>query len=53
MSVIDSLVGLHRSVNFIFFGISGWGIGMDYYDVEWFTFETNRDHSVIETAPKY
>ena len=29
--------------------ISGWGI-----DIEWFTLETKRDHSVIfETAPKY
>ena len=27
---------------------------MDYYDVEWFAFETNRDHSIIlEIASKY
>ena len=27
---------------------------MDYYDIEWFALETNRDHSVIfEVAPKY
>ena len=27
---------------------------MDYYDIEWFALETNRDHSVVfEIAPKY
>ena len=53
MSVIDSLVGLHRSVNFIFFGISGWGIDLDYCVIECFALETNRDHSVIfDIAPK-
>ena len=40
--------------NFSFFGISSWGIDLDYYDIEWFALETNRDHSVIfEIAPKY
>ena len=39
--------------NFIF-DISGWGIDLDYCDTEWFTLETNRDHSVLfEIAPKY
>ena len=52
--VIDSLVGLHTSVNFIFFGISGQGIDLDSCDIEWFTLETNWDHSVIfEIVPKY
>jgi len=27
-------------VNFSFFGINGWGIDLDYYDVEWFALET-------------
>ena len=40
-------------VNFSFFSISGWGTDLDYCDVEWFTFETNRDHSIFEVAPKY
>ena len=41
-------------VNFSFFGLSGWGIDLDYCDIEWFALETNRDHSVIlETVPKY
>ena len=41
-------------VNFSFFSSSGWGIDLDYYDVEWFALEMNQDHSVIfEVAPKY
>ena len=40
--------------NFSFFSISGWGIDLDYCDIEWFALEMNRDHSVIfEIAPKY
>ena len=40
--------------NFSFFSITGWGIDLDYCDIEWFALETNRDHSVIfETASKY
>ena len=33
---------------------SGWGIALDYCDIEWFALETNRDHSVVfEIASKY
>ena len=40
--------------NFSFFSITGWGMDLDYRDIEWFALETNRDHSVIfETASKY
>ena len=40
--------------NFSFFSIIGWGIGLDYHDIEWFVLEMNRDHSVIfEIASKY
>ena len=40
--------------NFSFFGISDWGIDLDYCDVEWFALEMNQDHSVIfEIAPNY
>ena len=40
--------------NFSFFGFSGWGIDLDYSNIEWFALETNRDHSVIfEIASKY
>ena len=37
-----------------FFGISGWGIDLDYCDIEWFALEMNWDYSVaFENAPKY
>ena len=41
MLVLESLVGLHRTVH------TGWGIDLDYCDIEWFALETNRDHFVI------
>ena len=52
--VLEGLVGLHRSFNFSFPGISGCCIDLDYCDIEWFALETNRDHSVaFEITPKY
>jgi len=40
--------------NFNFLSISGWGIDLDYFAVEWFALEMSRDHSVVfEIAPKY
>ena len=40
--------------NFNFFSITGWGINLDYCNIEWFALETNRDHSVIfEITSKY
>ena len=40
--------------SFGFFSITGWGIDLDYCDIEWFAFETSKDHSVIfERASKY
>ena len=54
MLVLKGLVGLIESVNLSFLDISGWGIDLDYCDIEWFALEINRDHSVIfETAHKY
>ena len=39
---------------FSFFGVSGWGIDLDYCDVEWFALEMNQDHFVVfETASRY
>ena len=33
---------------------SGWGIDLDYCDIEWFVLEMNRDQSVVfEVASKY
>ena len=33
--------------------VTGWGIDLDYHDIEWFALEMNRDHSVFfEIASK-
>ena len=46
------LVGLQRTIQL--FGISGWGIDLDYCDIEWLALEMNRDHSVVFViVPKY
>ena len=43
-----------ESSNFSFFSITVQGIDLDYYDTEWFAWETNRDHSVVfEITSKY
>ena len=48
------LKGLHGAINFSFFSVTGWGIGLDYRDIEWFALEVNRDNSVIfEIASKH
>ena len=52
--VLKGLVGLHRTVQLQFVSVTGWGIGLDYRDIEWFALEMNRDHSVVfEIASKY
>ena len=54
MLVLEGLVGLHKTVQFSFFSITGQGIDLDYCDIEWFALEMNRDHSVVfEMASKY
>ena len=53
MLILEGLVSLHRT-NFSFFSITGWGIDVDYRDIEWFALEMNRDHSVVfEIVSKY
>ena len=47
MLVLESLVGLHRTVELQFLQDYGWGIDLDYCDIEWFFLEMNRDLSVI------
>ena len=48
------LVVFVEPFNFNFFRITGWGIHLDYHDIEWFALEMNRDHSVVsEIASKY
>ena len=54
MLVLQGLVGLTEPFSFSFFSVTGWGIGLDYCDIESFGLEMNRDHSVIfEIASKY
>ena len=52
--LVLGLVGLHRTVfNFSYFSITGRGIDLDYFDIEWLSLEMNSDHSVVfETASK-
>ena len=41
-------------LNFSFFSVTGWGIDLDYRDIEWFALERNRDHPVVfEIASNY
>ena len=52
--MLESLVGLQRTIWLQLFGISSWGIDWDYYNVEWFALEKNWAQSVVlETAPRY
>ena len=54
MLVLQGLVGLHRTVQLQLLHVTGWGIDLDYCDIEWFALETNRVHSVVfEIASKY
>ena len=54
MLVVKGLVGLHRAVQIQLLWHYGWSIDLDYFDVECFALEMNRDYSVIfEIAPKY
>ena len=53
MLVLKRLVVFIEPFNFNFC-ITGWGMDLDYCDIEWFALETKRDHSVVfETASKY
>ena len=39
---------------FSFFSFTGWGIDLDYYNIEYLALEMNRNHSVVfEIVPKY
>ena len=51
VSILEGLVDLHRTVQLQLLSITGWGIDLDYRDIEWFALETNRGH--FETTPKY
>ena len=50
--VLAGLVGFIEL--FSFFSIIGWGIDLDYHDIEQFALEKNKDPSVVfEIASKY
>ena len=52
--ILEGLLVPIKPFNFSFFNITGWGIDLDYCDIEWFVLEMNRDHSfVLDIAPKY
>ena len=54
MLVLKGLVRLHKTIQLQLLQCYGWGIDLDYGDIEWFALETNRDHSVVfEIASKY
>ena len=46
--VLKGLIVLQRSIQLqLLQHYSGWGIGLDYRDIEWFALGTNRDHSLV------
>ena len=49
--VLEGLVGLHRTIQLQFFGISGLGIDFDCFDTEWFTLETEIILSFLRLHP--
>ena len=54
MLVLKVLYVFLEPFSFRFFSIIGWGLDLDYCDIELFALEMNRDHSVIfEIASKY
>ena len=54
MLVLKGLVGLHRTIQLQLLQCYWLGHRLDYYDIEWFALEMNRDHSVIfEIGSKY
>ena len=54
MLVLKGLVVFIELFNFSFFSVTGWGIELDYCDIEWFALEMIRDHSgIFEVASKY
>ena len=54
MLVLEGLLGFHRTSQLQLLQLSGWGIDLDYCDIEWFALEMNRGHSAdFEIAAKY
>ena len=56
MLILEGLVSLHRTIQLppLQAELTGWGIDLNYCDIEWFVLEMNRDHFVVfEIASKY
>ena len=54
MLVLESIVGLHRTIQLQLLQHYWYGHDLDYHDIRWFALETNRDCSVVlEIASKY
>ena len=54
MLVLEGLIGLYKTIQLQLLQRTGWGIGLDYRDIESFALEMDRDHSVVfEIASKY
>ena len=54
MLILKGLVDFIEPFSFSFFSVTGWGIDLDYCDIERFALEMNRDHSVVFViASKY
>ena len=45
--ILEGLLVPIEPFNFSFFSITGWGIYLDYCDIEWFALEMDRDHPVV------
>ena len=52
--ILEGLVDHHRTIQLQLLCITGQGIDLDCYDIEWFALEMNRDRSIVfEIASKY
>ena len=38
--------------NFSFFSVTGWGIDLDYCDIEWFVLERNRAYQKLDQSTR-
>ena len=50
---LEGLVSLPKTTQFSFFGISGWGIDLDYCDFELFCLGNEQGSLLFEIASKY
>ena len=51
MLVLEGHVGLHRTIQLQLFHVTGWGIDLDYCDIEWFALEAEIILSFLRLHP--